>query len=1058
MTMVEIDNTSRKKIIEEIDKNFFVIANAGSGKTSILVNRMVAMVEKGVDVSKICAITFTKNAAAEFLDRFQEKLRERSVASNDYVAQYPGDLGTPNDITRDNCIKALLNINLCFLGTIDSFCNKALSEFPVDANIPSSSVVIDNDEKFMLYKKEYEKISRDKESPLYEKFRDFLSLNNDAEEVFSRSIIDVIEASTFDIVYDKPTDTLENVFKKIKNKYENLVRNDILKIIDAYDIPDSTGNNKEKFRDSHKKFCNNENSMLKRWTKENFVDVILNIEKNLKKSSDNTYELRFSSDLETDIIRFIPNTKNTWFSYGPKNDDGENEFINLINLVKEIKYSFSIDFLSSVSKEVTKSLRESGKLTFTDYLLIFRELILKDMDNGMHIINHIKNKYSYFLIDESQDTSPLQTEVFLYLSSMEKAKKVCECKPRPGSLFILGDPKQSIYRFRGADVNSYMNTKELFMNVFDSNNEVLMLTKNFRSTINLIDYFNDVFKDLANYEQIPSESAIDGNSGLYTFTNYIDVIRTMLGNDDYKVCAKENGKKALRAPMYKDFMIITKSKKKMYQVIKELNDNHIPTYIEGVIDVSKCEAVESVYAIYKYVISNDTQSLYNLLTSPIFGVSAYDVIGIDNGNIPSEIKPYLDIIDTLKEEKNPLVLYEKILDNIKLLNRIDYSNLDYAYYVLESLKDAYSKSIITNLYDALLFVEKFIKTYPERVMSLSYKPNAVYLANLHKVKGLEAPIVLLLKAGVKATNNSTFRIDYKENKSYIFKTDEIEYSNGNKKWNIVTSKYKVEESFEDSEASNEEYRLKYVAATRARSYLFIDNSAKTSFWSYLVNDSFKEFVVDNDREFKQEHVDNSNICNSVVTSFDDTSSYVIKSPSKLESDRIHNIYSSDENDSTNFDARLKGTIVHRLMEILVSSNNSIDKTELIKKISNEYNIDKLDNKDTYINMLYDIYDTMTNGGYTQENGKSSDLLSILKDAECHCEVPFSYKDGSNIWYGNIDLLYIKDGKYFIVDYKTNLDGSNLEEKYKKQLEAYKLALKEILGVDATTYIYHIDIK
>ena len=73
-----IDNTSRNRIVSETDKNFFVEAGAGSGKTTMLVNRMVAMVEQGKDISKICAITFTKAAAGEFYDRFQKLLLERS--------------------------------------------------------------------------------------------------------------------------------------------------------------------------------------------------------------------------------------------------------------------------------------------------------------------------------------------------------------------------------------------------------------------------------------------------------------------------------------------------------------------------------------------------------------------------------------------------------------------------------------------------------------------------------------------------------------------------------------------------------------------------------------------------------------------------------------------------------------------------------------------------------------------------------------------------------------------------------------------------------------------
>ena len=82
ISSLERDTLSRSRIVSEIGENFFVEAGAGSGKTTMLVNRMVAMVEAGIGIEKICAITFTKAAAGEFYDRFQKTLIERSRASS----------------------------------------------------------------------------------------------------------------------------------------------------------------------------------------------------------------------------------------------------------------------------------------------------------------------------------------------------------------------------------------------------------------------------------------------------------------------------------------------------------------------------------------------------------------------------------------------------------------------------------------------------------------------------------------------------------------------------------------------------------------------------------------------------------------------------------------------------------------------------------------------------------------------------------------------------------------------------------------------------------------
>ena len=125
--LMQQDTISRRKIVDQTDSNFFVEAGAGSGKTAILVKRMVAMVEQGLDVSKICAITFTKAAAGEFYDRFQKALIERSTAPTvEGFVQKPGELGNPDHVTRERCLKALNDIDLCFMGTIDSFCNMIL--------------------------------------------------------------------------------------------------------------------------------------------------------------------------------------------------------------------------------------------------------------------------------------------------------------------------------------------------------------------------------------------------------------------------------------------------------------------------------------------------------------------------------------------------------------------------------------------------------------------------------------------------------------------------------------------------------------------------------------------------------------------------------------------------------------------------------------------------------------------------------------------------------------------------------------------------------------------
>ena len=101
-----------------------------------------------------------------------------------------------------------------------------------------------------------------------------------------------------------------------------------------------------------------------------------------------------------------------------------------------------------------------GNMTYFDYLYYLRNMLKRDAEGSGKLIQYIYDRHSYFLIDEFQDTNPMQAEVFFYLSSKNPVSQWSACIPRPGSLFIVGDPKQSIYRFRSADVTSFLKVKE----------------------------------------------------------------------------------------------------------------------------------------------------------------------------------------------------------------------------------------------------------------------------------------------------------------------------------------------------------------------------------------------------------------------------------------------------------------------------------------------------------------------------------------------------------------------------------------------------------------------
>ena len=1055
-----IDDIGRQSIIKDLGKNLFVIAGAGSGKTSMLVSRMVAMVESGIDISKICAITFTKKAAAEFLSRFQSKLKERSKPPFKEGDKYPGDLPTPTEITAERCQKALKDIDLCFTGTIDSFCNLVLSEYPNNANIPSSSMVVQEDELFELYKKEYEKIANGENCEIKDKFEIFNKLFSNGADVFSRSIYDVVEVSHINIKYPKPIKSLDQAVKDLSDKYASKIKSDIRTLISMKDLVVQTSDGLKAFE----KLENESQVLLSDWNVSNFVSIRKSIYYTFKEA------LRFVDEPSLMFFEFGFMSRNKCYKCLEKKDS--ESLKAYFNDVDEIIYSYSMDFLIAVTEIIKQNLRKQGKLSFTEYLMIFRNMVINDMDKGMTLIKHIKNKHSYFLIDESQDTSPAQTELFIYLTSEVVAHSLNECQPKPGSIFIVGDPKQSIYGFRGADVNAYLNTKDLFEKVYDSNtNKVIYLTKNFRSNIELIRYFNKQFGNgnLANYEPIPEitnetpdEISKDVIAGLYISNNYLDAIKTLVGRYyiyDKRIDDKEKdnniplnqrtfGKRLIE---YKDIMLLTWTTTRHDRMLKELSDNDIPVYCEGKFSISDCGALNSIYAIYAYL-AGESGQFQNLLSSPLFNSSPISLLGISSlDDIPEgKEKDLLLSIESLRDINNPVHLLENIVNTLKIYQYISYTNTEYVLYTVEKLKEAQASQQVSDIRSGEKFLRDFISNKLERCMNMESTPNAVNLANVHKVKGLEKPVVILAESP-KKKKEAEKDSNYINDVAYVFKTASKDGSNGSKTYDIECGglySNEQEKAFNKSEEENN--RLRYVAVTRARNVLIFNNTS--DMWS-------------NVRPSVIEDLPSSNLVGPTMEtlkelSFDEpgefniTESYWQKSPSKKS--HIFSKFDDSEIEETqvedDIDVRTRGTLIHRMMEMIINSKGKLAKNIIINNVLNEYS---LSDNQTYKNILSSVYDTMFRGGYPQKNNAPQDLLGVAFNSTCLCEVPFSYKEGKMIWQGIIDLLYINEGKCFIVDYKTNEDDDNLEEEYKTQLEAYKTAAKKTLGVDVEAYIYHI---
>lgn len=1098
--LMQQDTLSRQKIVENIHSNFFVEAGAGSGKTTILVKRMVAMVEQGIDVSKICAITFTKAAAGEFYARFQKALIERSVAETkpDFVPT-PGELGNPTELTRSRCLRALNDIDLCFMGTIDSFCNIILSEHPAKAGIPSNAAVLSSDDMLSQYKKAYSDIQKGYYGKdLQQLCRRFCALHDRPNEVFIGAIGKLMDTRNCEFVFERASSSNVDVALKDTKAiflpiFETLLAHPELK----YD-------NNGPSRDAWDTLQAKAKLLLAPWQDNaNQIMRVLGTVGNLRLIPETDLAI-FGASGTTVFQSHLTRNKISWYEFS---EDGLQV---LAKQLQNLQYSVSMEFLTAAAQKLAQNLRTEGKLTFFDYLLYLRDTLKADaMANGA-LIRHIYDRHQYFLIDEFQDTNPMQAEVFFYLTAQNPQEDWRKCIPHPGSLFIVGDPKQSIYRFRYADVSAFLRIKEMFTGQVG---EVVYLTRNFRSTHRIRSWFNSTFQTLlpetttlqSQFEPIPLEEAPapDGTfEGIYSYEVFsgknaapqdmdpakvAKIIHRIVGNPAYQI--RQRGDKESRMVNYQDIMLITPRKTKMGDYIRSLTEQAIPFRIEGKVLFSQCPALVAASRIFAAVASpNSLQTLIGALTCKRFGFNLDALHRLKNEGYDfglyaehADSEPISEALEKLKQlvlrshRLSAASLFSVILEELEIFKYAGAKDLEYTYYALELLRSAESSGQFSSLPQAAAYLEMLISdaSDAERAISLTRNENRVHIANLHKVKGLEAPIVILADPHAKS-NTPDVRVEQQDPKPlcWIFSV--------RKGFSSLLSCSGYDDAKDDETAclEAEKKRLLYVAATRAQRVLIVAD-AITSKGESDEKNPWKFFVDRCDGDFFQalpvgeiaavakkpevsatELYDGAN--NLLETTTSGEKSFSILRPSQIKlkgktssEDDFEDVQETEIRTHTvRANAAVIGTLVHSLMEAMVSSRNTAPLPTLVREIASEYEAES----ETYTQLLTKVGTAIQNGGFPQENEAPQDILSVLLHAdEVYCEVPFCRKNGNEIWHGIMDVVYRTGKQWFILDYKTNADAHDLDVKYQEQLAAYVEAFHDLTGHTATPLIYHIDV-
>jgi len=814
------------------NKHISLTANAGSGKTFVLVRRFLSILyEENISLNNIVAITFTEKAASELYKRIANEIELKALVETDV-----SKLKKLEQLRRE-LVSAKIS-------TIHSFCTDILKEFPAEAGIDANFLPID------------QRISNE-------------LIFNSIDEVLQKSIRnndELIEYIKRNIRLLGSKKILQSVLK-IMISERNVVEK-ISKEIYEQDVVKVAAIFRNKFEDCFSKIFNDKfpqlfvalqeinqraesikpDSDLVAEIKSLIIDAInINNVFNLIKKIKCVFEKILVQKGTVKIIGYLPS----------KLREGIHNYIELIeSFYSEFKViEFAADYgaaeieLAKFGKDLlslwkpilakyNQKKMQRGYLDFEDLLLLAEKLVKRD-----DVKSYLAARYEYFMIDEYQDTNETQYNIFIPILDYLKR----------GNLFIVGDEKQSIYMFRGADLQIFNKTKEAIKNANDESS-LLQLPHSFRLSKELTLFTNRLFGSLfANPNFMFNEVKYDD----LIFAKKVDVESEIAflisdGSNESESECQLVAKKILeivntKEIEFKDIAILARKRKAFTGLETELQKYKIPYQIYGGKGFYQRQEVYDVYNYLNFLLNpKSDEALIAILRSPFFVLSDKTLFEISN-EIGITFYEKLQMHSATNSEINEIVL--QLSNNIQsgksqqlsvlLRNILQESGYWSKVSILKNSKQIFSnldKLINTanmfmdkgsaTLYDFVLYLKDAIaKTEDESQAIISEDDKNVKLMTIHASKGLEFPVVFLVDTNSKGMNDKikAKSINFDKEFGIMTKTSNEESSEVNVTAPIIGIYNYISTKKSDAELR----RLLYVAVTRAENYLYVSATIKS---------------------------------------------------------------------------------------------------------------------------------------------------------------------------------------------------------------------------------------
>jgi len=1053
------DTANRQRIRNEHHLNIMVEAAAGTGKTSSIVDRMVNLVGSGAcKIESLVAVTFTRKAAAELRERFQSEIRKRAAELAEEKTPAESEMYLRLQSASDHVGRACVS-------TIHSFCAALLRERPVEFDIdPSFKELSDEDGERLQERAWQSNIDQlcKANDPLIDEIGTLGLERNDLKTCFQNFI-------KYRDVDDWPCGDLESFdFEQLRREMQVYI-SEMETLIPLF--PTHRGNDKLMSR---------------------YEDIVRRSERGWEEMGA-CFRLLEKFDATVNVVQ------KQWHDNQTAKDEQtrwrefrERTVVEALDWWHRKRYAIVLQFVRRAVNIYVSLKQEDGGHDFTDLL----QTVATGLKSQPQLRRYFQQRYTHVLVDEFQDTDPIQAELILYLTSENVTEQRWDhCAPRPGALFLVGDPKQSIYRFRRGDIVTYNRVKRIFE---ASGGEVLSLVKNFRSRGELLTWNNrvygDKFLDEADSYTTAAEHMVQGRvdrldgelAGVWrlpfaveskivdTTRNEAESIARFIRHaiDSGMTVPRSERELELGRPptvQARDFLIIPRGKKHIDVFSQALDAYSIPCEVTGGNAYAGVEQLEVLVDCLR-CIDDPRHPVHFLaiLRHRLFGFSDAELYKYKRaggrfsptGRVPNELDE--DLKKRMEEVHQRISRYRVWLRSMPFPVAIQRIASDLGLLAVTAAQregdlalGVFLKAIEVLRSQSAEFdcaadlIDRFDQLgESEGCTALSPDQDVVRVMNLHKAKGLQAPVVFLADTSAPYRGSPECHIDRTGELSagYMSITTKVG------KWGVQrianppgwTEFEKEERRFLAAEAD----RLLYVATTRAACMMVVSVGKSDSNWSGLHGylEEVPELVVSASTGLSHGEADP---CGSPAETFPEGKSVVSESESGAgaiaerwlqAATASYSILSAkDESlsrtERPNWGASGEygyrwGSAVHQLLD-LAAKNDGTDLLPAARLIAREFEIGA-----ARIDELVETVVSVT----------QSDIWARAKaSARYFTELPFESIANSEsgqqvLTRGLIDLVFEDASGWVIVDYKTDdisrADLSDACEFYRPQLESY----------------------